>query len=150
MIAEDYRGHILEEFIPLSENDLDLQLYEPFTHTQVLAHQGDSFLIILHKWKGHWSLPAGSLEPGETPLDAARRALFEQADLDIAGLRLLGVMKYRMASDDHVEYGALYGGELDPQVDLRSSHQYDTTRLWNRESHIHLSPIDIHLMGCYK
>ena len=38
-------------------------------------------LLILHKRLGVWLPPGGELNPGETPLEAARRELFEETGL---------------------------------------------------------------------
>lgn len=38
-----------------------------------------------------WSLPAGAIDPGETPAEAARREAREEASVDVEVLRLAGV-----------------------------------------------------------
>lgn len=43
-------------------------------------HQGRT-LVILHKRLGKWLPPGGELQDGETPLEAARRELFEETGL---------------------------------------------------------------------
>jgi 8-oxo-dGTP pyrophosphatase MutT (NUDIX family) len=65
-------------------------------------------LVGLHRYSvGRWSLevPAGSVEPGETPLDAARRELAEEAGLTASRWSPLGVLHPAnglLAEDDHV------------------------------------------------
>lgn len=38
--------------------------------------------LLLNYKKGYWDLPKGKLEPGETNMEAARRELKEESDLD--------------------------------------------------------------------
>lgn len=41
-------------------------------------------------WPGHWDLPGGGAEPGETPLACALRELYEEFGLRLAPARLVG------------------------------------------------------------
>lgn len=41
---------------------------------------------------GRWSLPAGAIDPGEQPADAAVREVFEETGVHVAVERLAGVM----------------------------------------------------------
>jgi 8-oxo-dGTP pyrophosphatase MutT (NUDIX family) len=70
--------------------------------------KGSVALVELHRYSvGTWSLevPAGSVDPGETPLEAARRELAEEAGLAALHWRHLGVLHPAnglLAEDDHV------------------------------------------------
>jgi predicted NUDIX family NTP pyrophosphohydrolase len=48
-----------------------------------LVHPGGPFWA--HKDEGAWSIPKGEFEPGEDPLDAARREFTEETSLAVAG-----------------------------------------------------------------
>ena len=50
----------------------------------VAVFDGDHVLLALRgkePMKGHWSLPGGAIEPGEQPLEAAKRELEEETGL---------------------------------------------------------------------
>jgi 8-oxo-dGTP diphosphatase len=56
----------------------------------VVNEQGE---ILLHRRSdnGKWSLPGGSVDPGEQPADAAVREVFEETGLKVIPLRLISV-----------------------------------------------------------
>jgi 8-oxo-dGTP diphosphatase len=56
----------------------------------VINDQGE---ILLHRRSdnGKWSLPGGSVDPGEQPADAAVREVFEETGIKVVPLRLVGV-----------------------------------------------------------
>lgn len=79
----------------------------------ILVHDNDGRLLLQKKANGEgWSLPAGAIEPGETPEDAARRELFEETGRMAGVLRLSFAMggrsfRYRYPNGDEVEYTVL-------------------------------------------
>lgn len=91
--------------------------------------------ILLHKnSQGIWSLPAGAIEPGETPARAVVREVWEETGLIVRPLRIIGVFsgsdfRYTYSNGDAVEYtiilfecervGGELGGRDDETVELR-------------------------------
>lgn len=72
---------------------------------------------------GRWSLPAGSVDPGETPAQAVVREVYEETGLRVEAVSIAGVFggpRYQMlyANGDVVEYTVIVyecrvlGGEL--------------------------------------
>jgi 8-oxo-dGTP pyrophosphatase MutT (NUDIX family) len=56
-----------------------------------------------------WSLPAGSIEPGETPAQAIAREVWEETSLTVKPVKILGVFggknfRYTYGNGDRVEY----------------------------------------------
>ncbi|MCD6415018.1 MAG: NUDIX domain-containing protein [Candidatus Diapherotrites archaeon] len=39
--------------------------------------------LVLHYEEGHWSLPKGKIEPGEQPMETAKREIFEETNLNV-------------------------------------------------------------------
>src|SRR5262249_39823393 len=56
----------------------------------VYARRGDRVLVIRQRRLDTWLPVGGELEPGETPLEAARRELAEESGLDGAFVALAG------------------------------------------------------------
>jgi ADP-ribose pyrophosphatase YjhB (NUDIX family) len=59
--------------------------------TGVLLLRGNKVLLQRRKDNGLWGLPGGSLEPGESLEESARREVLEETGLEVAGLNLFGV-----------------------------------------------------------
>lgn len=52
-----------------------------------LQREGDRWLVFVIRHRGgHWTLPKGHLEGTETPLDAAKRELFEETGLTVQNM----------------------------------------------------------------
>ena len=74
-----------------------------------VIRNSDGHLLLQQKAGGIWSLPAGAIEPGETPQDAIRREMLEETGLLVEPAELLGVFggseyRYVYANGDAVEY----------------------------------------------
>lgn len=67
-------------------------------------------LLLQEKSSGEgWSLPAGAIEPGESPVEAIRREVLEETGLVVISERVLGVFggrdfRYTYPNGDAVEY----------------------------------------------
>jgi ADP-ribose pyrophosphatase YjhB (NUDIX family) len=64
----------------------------------VILERGASVLLLrraVEPGLGAWDLPAGYLDPGESPEDAARRETFEESGLEVDLVRLVGIYTSR-------------------------------------------------------
>jgi 8-oxo-dGTP pyrophosphatase MutT (NUDIX family) len=67
----------------------DLLMFQP-TAACLIRDDADRILLVRHVG-GWWSLPAGAVDPGETPAEAARRETREEASVEVDLVRLAGV-----------------------------------------------------------
>jgi 8-oxo-dGTP pyrophosphatase MutT (NUDIX family) len=78
---------------------------------------------------GRWNLPAGAVDPGESPAEAVVREVREETGLQVVPTRVAGVFgggdafRVRYPNGDEVEFSvavfecAVTGGDLDPSND---------------------------------
>ena len=79
----------------------------PGVAASIVNERGE--LLLQEKSGEPWSLPAGTIEPGETPEQAIVREVGEETGLAVRPRRLLGVFggrefRYRYPNGDEVEY----------------------------------------------
>jgi 8-oxo-dGTP pyrophosphatase MutT (NUDIX family) len=56
-----------------------------------LIRDGEDRLLLVRHVEGHWTLPAGQIDPGETPADAARRETREETSVEVELIAIAGV-----------------------------------------------------------
>ena len=67
-----------------------------------LVRDDNGSLLLVRHVDGHWTLPGGAVDPGESPAEAARRETREEASVDVDLLRLAGV--FGGYPDFHIVY----------------------------------------------
>lgn len=74
-----------------------------------LIRDEDGRILLVQLHDESWSLPAGAIEPGESPSDAIVREVFEETGLHVRPLRIAAVLggsscRVRYPNGDQVEY----------------------------------------------
>ena len=75
-----------------------------------LVHNDEGELLLIRRSDdGQWGLPAGAVDPGETPADAVRREVLEETGLRVRPLEVAGVFggdgfRHRYPNGDEAEY----------------------------------------------
>lgn len=74
-----------------------------------LVLRGDSVLLVRHTYDSGWHLPGGGVKRGEAFIEAARREVREETDLEVDGLRLLQL--YHSQAEGKSDHVALFAAE---------------------------------------
>lgn len=74
-----------------------------------LIRDASGRLLLQRKGDGTWSLPAGAIEPGESPEEAVRREIREETGHELLSFRLVAVFggaefRFTYSNGDRVEY----------------------------------------------
>lgn len=90
--------------------DPAIQLPEAYLYAIILSRFQSRWIWVRHKERSTWELPAGHIEIGETPEQAAHRELFEETGALI--YRLEPVVSYEGVLKGKRVYGMLFFAEI--------------------------------------
>ncbi|MEN0068106.1 MAG: NUDIX domain-containing protein [Myxococcota bacterium] len=73
-----------------------------------VVHDDEGRVLVLRTTEGFWSLPAGAIDPGESPREAVVRETQEESGLEVKPVELLDVLgglpfRHRYRNGDEVE-----------------------------------------------
>lgn len=104
-----------------------------------LIHDEEGRLLLVQTRNGHWSLPAGAIEPGESPEDSARREVEEETGLQVSSLRLAGVLggeayRFTYPNGDQVEtVVTLYACSCTGEIAIQDHAEIAAVRYFSEE-----------------
>ena len=90
-----------------------------FKYVVVFSRMNGQWLFSRHKARQTWETQGGHIEPGETPLDAAKRELYEESGAKEFTIR--PVCDYWAGTDQESSVGAVFLAEITELVPLPDS-----------------------------
>lgn len=128
-------GYELLEYIPCSEEELNN--YENITGAGVIFEVDNKYLVGFNNWRLQWEIPAGGIEQGETPKQAALRELKEEAHQEIDEAEFVGLFKKKRPSGEIVHM-AIYKYVTDSITPFikQEDDENDEIKLWDLEENI--------------
>jgi 8-oxo-dGTP pyrophosphatase MutT (NUDIX family) len=106
----------------------------------VLHDSTGRLLLVRSAATGEWGLPAGAVDPGESPAAAARRELWEEAGIDAGELKLVAAVggsefRHRYPNGDEVEYSVMvFAGNGSRTPAPRDSTEVSEAMFFSRET----------------
>ncbi|NDL66480.1 NUDIX hydrolase [Anaerotalea alkaliphila] len=114
---------------------MEVRFYAPGTpiprcsYAIIAASHRGRWLLVRHRERTTWELPAGHVEPGESPEEAAHRELREETGA--SRYRLHPVCPYGVEEAGEAGYGMLFYAEVEA-MDGGLEHEIGETGLFDR------------------
>jgi 8-oxo-dGTP pyrophosphatase MutT (NUDIX family) len=124
----------------------------------IYARRGNRVLVIHHRRLDTWLPVGGELEPGETPLEAARRELLEESGLEGSFVPLAGAADGEppgfLGYEEHVagakglHMNFVFVADVDPGAAVVPNHEFGDHRWVDRDELAGLvSPLNVREFG---
>lgn len=131
------------------ENESDLLAMKPLSGAYAIINVKGRILLGFNKLRQQWEFPAGKIEKGEKPIEAARRELYEETHQEVLDLTLCGAFKIYDSTKQEYRYRAVYYGELDEIVPFVScsSDEMESITLWDLHKDIgYVDEVDLKMV----
>lgn len=115
----------------MTENRVSTEIRPPrtipesqLTYVVMAAAYRQEWIFVRHRDRVTWEMPAGHIEAGESPDQAAVRELFEEAG--VVRSSLIHLCDYAVTARGKTEYGRLYKASVD---EMESGLEYETVEV---------------------
>jgi len=123
----------LTGFYPVSEDTRFADA--PLPAALVALWHGDRLLLVFDRYRRCWELPGGTIEPGETPRQAAVRELREEAGFVTEALTFAGFARFVLGAERRAEYAAVYTARVTPQDERFTPNEEISAICWWSRAH---------------
>lgn len=122
-----------QEYLNTWIRDDDVDKYVPITQVYgVVFNENREILVCRQTGKHNWHLPGGHIKEGETYVEALQRELLEEADVEVVGIRPIGVQQVTIP--DNLNFEPVYQLRCIATVDtlLPQTIDPDSKTQWER------------------
>ena len=121
--------------------------FQRYPYVVILSRMDGQFLLSRHKQRTTWEFQGGHIEPGETPLQAAKRELFEESGAVDFGIEPL--CDYWAGSEDGGSgaCGVVFAAQIWKLGPLPESEMAETKRFGTLPENLTYPAITAAIMG---
>ena len=106
-----------------------LGYFESYKYVVVLSRYEEKILLSRHQMRSTWETQGGHIEPGETPLQAAKRELYEESGA--AEHAIVPLFDYEAGDDNGSATGVVFRAEIThlgciPESEMAEVRTFDT------------------------
>lgn len=88
------------------------EITDKYVNVRSISFIEDGRLCIIYNKNGHPAFPGGRIEPGESPDEAMRREMLEEANAEIIEMTPFASIRYTWQDDGAVEYILFYKSKI--------------------------------------
>jgi ADP-ribose pyrophosphatase YjhB (NUDIX family) len=142
-LATDRNGVTLMEYTRIPESMFDPEKYLPLGAALIVTSYNNRFLLVFNCTRQCWEIPGGKIEPGESPLTAARRELKEESGQNAEPLKFEAVVRFSFSNEQPEMYGAVYSVVLNSLIPFKATPEISQIILWDKQKDIgYINEID--------
>ncbi|GAB4552180.1 MAG: NUDIX hydrolase [Anaerolineae bacterium] len=102
----------------------------PISFACVVAKHAGQTLFVFNAWRREWELPAGVIEPNESPDAAAARELLEETSQSCMELRCVAMALLYLANSQVFELGAIFTGDITTLRAFEANEEASQIMFW--------------------
>jgi 8-oxo-dGTP diphosphatase len=97
-----------------------------------------------------WELPACKREEGETPLDCAKRELFEETGQSVTDLEFIGLAKVKNIMNGMEKFNPVFYSSIHYLQPFIENQETDGIRLWDVKEAVNIDQVDLAILEYVK
>ncbi|RSD25540.1 NUDIX domain-containing protein [Mesobacillus subterraneus] len=144
MVTTQNNGFEFMELLKISEQDI--KQYSPLAGSFALLEMDGKYLLCYNSLRKQWELPAGKREKGETPLECAKRELYEETGKISLNLHFMGLLKVKNLLSGTFKYNPIYYSRVNFLEPFHENNETTKILLWDLIEDIHIDQVDLAIL----
>ncbi|CAM3997667.1 NUDIX hydrolase [Mesobacillus thioparans] len=144
MASPQNNGFELIECIQMSE--LEMEHVHPMAGSFAIIEMEGEYLLGYNSLRRQWELPAGKREENETPLECAKRELFEETGQIVESLQLIGVARVKNLKTKAEKLNPIYFSTIYSLMPFTQNEETTEVKLWDLKEEIKIDQLDLAIL----